>query len=822
MSWRNMSFGKKIGVGFGAVLFLLSVVGFLSFSGVGKIVANAKEVIDGNKLDGSLAQKEVDHLNWANKVNALLTDETVTTLKVQTDDHKCGFGKWLYGEDRKHAESLVPSLASLLKEIEAPHRKLHESAIEIDKVFKQPHAGLALTLSDRLTDHVSWVSRLGEALASEAGGLYAYQTQLKNAVDQVISVLRSNDHELEGGMKVHQDHALHTIKDLRYGSQAKDYFFIIDEKARMVMHPFKPELEGKDLRDSKDPSGKRLFSEMVRICKEKGAGFVTYQWPLPGTSQPVPKISYVKIYKPWGWIVGTGVYLDHTNQALLARADDFAKGKPFSAGLQLDPAKCAFGRFLADSKTKELAASFPELKAALDAIHEPHNHLHRTAEQIEDKVNHLDMHAAINIFNEDTQKALDGVKTHLHAAIEAEKKLQQGMDAANHIYAEQTFPSLEKVQGLLGDIRSNAKEHVMTDQTMLDAAQGTKLNVSVVGAAAMIIGILMAFFIARGIITVLQRISSQMDQGAEQVAAASSQVSSSSQQLAEGASEQAASIEETSSSLEEMSSMTKQNAANASQADTLMKKANQVVQQANQSMAALTGSMGSISKASEETSKIIKTIDEIAFQTNLLALNAAVEAARAGEAGAGFAVVADEVRNLAMRAADAAKNTSDLIEGTVKKVDDGSELVTKTNEAFGQVADSAKKVGELVGEIAAASDEQAQGIGQVNQAVIEMDKVVQQNAANAEESASASEEMNAQAEQMKGVMAELVTMVGGSKNGAGNGLKRIMPGLGKPSDSKTFMGSSAAVEHNKSIHHRPNKVTPEQIIPMEDADFKDF
>ncbi|MCP4123621.1 MAG: methyl-accepting chemotaxis protein, partial [Bacteroidetes bacterium] len=230
---------------------------------------------------------------------------------------------------------------------------------------------------------------------------------------------------------------------------------------------------------------------------------------------------------------------------------------------------------------------------------------------------------------------------------------------------------------------------------------------SVVSAAA-IFGI--AWLIARSISKPINVITHGMSEGANQVASASSQVSSSSQSMAEGASQQAASIEETSSSMEEMSSMTKKNAENASHADNLMKEANQVVTTANESMGHLTTSMEDISKASEETSKIIKTIDEIAFQTNLLALNAAVEAARAGEAGAGFAVVADEVRNLAMRAADAAKNTAELIEGTVKKVSDGSELVSTTNEAFGQVAESAAKVGDLVAEISEASKEQSNGI----------------------------------------------------------------------------------------------------------------
>ncbi|MBI9088087.1 MAG: methyl-accepting chemotaxis protein [Desulfobacterium sp.] len=281
-------------------------------------------------------------------------------------------------------------------------------------------------------------------------------------------------------------------------------------------------------------------------------------------------------------------------------------------------------------------------------------------------------------------------------------------------------------------------------------------------------GISILWFVARGISRPILRILSGLNDGTDQVNTASQQVSSGSQQLAEGSSRQAASIEETSSSLEEMAAMTRQNASNASQADALTKEANQVITHATQSMAELTASMDEISKASTETSRIIKTIDEIAFQTNLLALNAAVEAARAGEVGAGFAVVADEVRNLAMRAAEAAKNTADLIEGTVTKVMYGSELVSKSDEAFTRVTESSSKVGELITEISSASNEQSIGIDQVNTAVSEMDKVVQQNAANAEQNASASEEMNAQAEQMRGLVNELMMLVTGSSSGPPN------------------------------------------------------
>jgi methyl-accepting chemotaxis protein len=340
---------------------------------------------------------------------------------------------------------------------------------------------------------------------------------------------------------------------------------------------------------------------------------------------------------------------------------------------------------------------------------------------------------------------------------------------------------------------------------------------------AIVLGVLAAFFLGGNISRSLLRISAGLGESAEQVASASGQVASASQSLAEGASEQAAAIEETSSSIEQMSSMIKQNAGNADEAKSLMAEAKELVRAANETMAGLTESMEEISKASEETAKIIKTIDEIAFQTNLLALNAAVEAARAGEAGAGFAVVADEVRNLAMRAGKASMNTATLIESTIKRVEGGSQLVTRTNEAFNAVAKSATKVAQLVGEIAAASSEQSQGIDQINKAVAEMDKVVQQNAANAEETASASEEMNAQAVEMKGFVAELAAMVSG--NGNGNGLMNTYRRVVQPTPIRTAT-SRHGISNQKAASKisRKGEITPTPLISLEnaDADFADF
>ena len=366
-----------------------------------------------------------------------------------------------------------------------------------------------------------------------------------------------------------------------------------------------------------------------------------------------------------------------------------------------------------------------------------------------------------------------------------------------------------------------SNEARIEQRDQMDIQMASANMMMMIGAiAAVVIGMFLSFFIIRGINKALNRIIDGLNEGAEQVASASGQVSSSSQSLAEGSSEQAASIEETSASLEEMSSMTKQNAENSKQADGLMQESNQTVSQANTSMGDLKSSMEEISKASEETQNVVKTIDEIAFQTNLLALNAAVEAARAGEAGAGFAVVAEEVRNLALRSADAAKNTAQLIEGTVKKVSHGSELVNTTSDAFSEVATSSSKVAELVSEIAAASAEQAQGIEQVNIAVTEMDKVTQSNAAGAEESAAASEEMNAQAEEMKGMVGELVAMVGASTNGKKGSDTANLQTRPKIALKSPAVSSGKAVR--KIVAHKAKEVNPQQVIPLDDGDFQDF
>jgi methyl-accepting chemotaxis protein len=271
----------------------------------------------------------------------------------------------------------------------------------------------------------------------------------------------------------------------------------------------------------------------------------------------------------------------------------------------------------------------------------------------------------------------------------------------------------------------------------------------------------------------LEEALGQVGASAEQVASASGEVSSGSQTLAQGASEQASALEEISSSLQEMTSMTQQNALNTQEANSLSDTARERTSGGVESMRRLAQAIEKIKGSSDQTAKIVKTIDEIAFQTNLLALNAAVEAARAGEAGKGFAVVAEEVRSLAMRSAEAAKNTSELIEGAVRDAQNGVTLSEEVVVALSQIEVGIGKVKDVVGEISASSEQQSQGIHQINVAVEQMNSVTQAVAANSEEAASASEELSSQAEVMQGLVGQFT--LGTDHRTARRGTQRPRP-----------------------------------------------
>ena len=422
-----------------------------------------------------------------------------------------------------------------------------------------------------------------------------------------------------------------------------------------------------------------------------------------------------------------------------------------------DPTQCFFGKWHAAFTIDD-----PEFNTLLEKFLPIHDKLHNSAKEIlaapEDQRESLlvrTMRYATKIlplleklerYTETTQRDIESREEVAVAAM-----LKASVNMTVHLEELEEIADNEILMA-----RADADSAKAQAKTILQALMG----------GSFVVALLLGFLVRNAIQSIvgpvtraiegLKLTSNQMNNASEEIASAS-------ESLAEGTSEQAASLEETSASLEQMSSQTNQNSENASQADTVMQETKEIIATANDSMLQLTVAMDEITAASEETSKINKTIDEIAFQTNLLALNAAVEAARAGDAGAGFAVVAEEVRSLAMRSAVAASDTEELIETTMKKVTEGGNIVKQTNDEFQKVAASTETTGNLLGEINIASKEQARGIVQINTAIVEMDKVTQANASNAEQTASASQTMSAQAKELHEIIAELTVIIGKGK-----------------------------------------------------------
>ncbi|MBI5558591.1 MAG: CZB domain-containing protein [Deltaproteobacteria bacterium] len=438
-------------------------------------------------------------------------------------------------------------------------------------------------------------------------------------------------------------------------------------------------------------------------------------------------------------------------------SNSLLSGAKFMGGL--NPQQCAFGQWYHSYHTED-----EELRALLNGWEGPHERLHQSAQEIVTAMNNNDMQQARVIYQEKTLPELNELAARYQQTMAWVDRKVVSQQKALDIFQVDTVAALSDVEKILEKMRTHIGRKSQQATLQLNSRIDTTLTlVSVISLISLFLGIGAALLIKRQINNSLNQAIEDLRESADEIGAASQQIGASSRELAEGSAEQAASIEEISASLEEISSMTRRNADNAGQAKHKVEDARQIIALLDQHMNQMTAAIEEITRSSEETGKINKTIDEIAFQTNLLALNAAVEAARAGEAGAGFAVVAEQVRSLALRATEAAKNTSGLIEKTIQSVKAGNELTSSTRAAFGQNVHISGIIGNLVDEIAGASEEQARGIELLNAAVCEMDKVTQQTAANADQSASSAVLLKQRDEKLRLSVGRLQRMVQGGR-----------------------------------------------------------
>lgn len=427
--------------------------------------------------------------------------------------------------------------------------------------------------------------------------------------------------------------------------------------------------------------------------------------------------------------------------------------------------------------------------------------------------------------------AIEGYVNEYAAAGDAFHTGIEKSNAASVLMADASVGVLDGITELDATLRSE----------MHSIVQWTTTASAVMVIAGVILSIVLSTVLIRSITKPIYRIITNLGQGADHVTAASEELAAAGESLAGASSEQASSLEETSASLEEMASMTRQNADNAGQAHSMMRSATEATQVASTAVGRMTGTIDKIKTSSDETAKIIKTIDEIAFQTNLLALNAAVEAARAGEAGKGFAVVAEEVRNLAQRSAEAAKNTSNLIIEAQKNADSGVAVSAEVASALQNISSHIGKVTHLVEEVSAASNEQSEGVEQINAAVAQMDKAVQTNAATAEEAASSSEELSAQAVELNAMVFELRKIVEGTRNISGAPATTapaahapVKPATTHPEQDRRLrtpqprfhVARAEKPKHTNGHHAELAGVaadrSPEEVLPLDDDDLAQF
>jgi len=585
---------------------------------------------------------------------------------------------------------------------------------------------MRLRISTKLI--IMGVLALGMMIAGTLFSLYTNQTQLvedrkamlsamTDAATAIIGTFAGQAEAGELSTEEAQARAIAAIKAMRYGGS--EYFFINDMTPVMIMHPIKPELNGQDLSQTKDPNGKRLFVEFVETVKSGRAGFVDYLWPKPGSDAPQPKLSHVA-GTSWGWIVGTGVYVDDLEAAFWDNVK--LLGAALVAGMAI---MGATAYLIARSITRPVNT----LTAAMAGLAQGDHDVEIPATAARDEVG--DMARAVLVFK---QSAIDKRATEAEAA-EARQSRE-----AERLRAEQE--RLESQEAKAAETRSDQASVEELAKALQALAAGD-----------------LTYRITANLPPKTQRLKDDFNRTAESLSGivldlrhtsdelrnATGEILTGTNDLSERTTKQAASIEETSAAMEQLATTVMENARRAKDAAATAGVVTQSAEEGGQVMEQATAAMGRITSSSAKVSDIIKLIDDIAFQTNLLALNASVEAARAGDAGKGFAVVAVEVRRLAQSAAEASSEVKALIEQSTTEVGSGSLLVSQAADKLATMLEAARSNAGRMQAIVNDSGEQAAAISEINAAIRQMDKMTQHNAALVEQTSAAIAQTEAQA-----------------------------------------------------------------------------
>ncbi len=559
-----------------------------------------------------------------------------------------------------------------------------------------------------------------------------YKKELSSAVDVAYSVIehiyRSMPHLPEDERK---KMAKDAVKNMRY--RGTDYFWINDEHPTMIMHPFVPELDGKDLSDYKDPENKALFVEMVKVCKKNGEGLVHYMWPKPGHDKPVPKISYVRLFKPWGWIVGTGVYMEVAEDEIKQKVKEIVNSL----------------RYGKDNKDYFYIFSIISKKM----IQHPNPQLVGTDIDSDVYTDSTGRRLMVEQFNI-AQKHGQGFLSYKWPKIGENQPVSKMtalklFDKWNWVVCTGTYID-DMEQFLIAKDKEISTDINAQIRTLIFIVAGIGILI--------IVGVYL--LINRSVIRPVRKAVQCLSSDAGQIAVVSGDILSISQSLNQGTVQQADSLKATVSALEQTDSASRQNADKAESARSMMGELVQISDKVSRQMNDMTSAINRISSSTEQIHHIIKTIEDIAFQTNLLALNAAVEAARAGEAGAGFSVVASEVRRLAAISGDAAKQTSDLIENNLQAVGNGDTIVRHVREAYTENIGVIEKISNLISEVSTASAEQEQSIAHIRSAMNLSDKITAENRLASETLFQASGDMNTRIEELKRVANDLEEVIG--------------------------------------------------------------